>query len=71
MHTPPILATVAQAKRAIEMDNLATVYFRAGGVFVATAHGTGTFTRQEWDAAAAPRPSVQTTPNPPPRLRRV
>ena len=43
MHTPPILTTVADAKRAVANDCLATVYFRAGGVFVATAHGTGTF----------------------------
>jgi len=70
MHTPPILTTVADAKRAVANDCLATVYFRAGGVFVATAHGTGTFTREEWDAADAPPPSVQTTP-PPPRPRLV
>jgi hypothetical protein len=35
---PPVFETVAQA----------TVYYRAGQVFVATAYGTGTFSYGRW-----------------------
>ena len=52
MHTPPIFSTVVEARAAISKDNLATIYRTADKVFIATAHGTGTFTRQEWEGSA-------------------
>lgn len=57
----PIFATVAEARAACVGDKLATIYRRAGSVFVATAHGTGTFTAAEWDGLDAPHASVYET----------
>jgi hypothetical protein len=45
---PPVFETVAQALAALKRDKLATVYYRAGQVFVATAYGTGTFAYGRW-----------------------
>lgn len=58
MSNKPIFATVAEAKAALSRDRLASVWFSAGSVFVATAHGTGKFTREEWEKAGGPKPSV-------------
>lgn len=60
----PIFATVAEAKAALSGADSAggramcSVWFSAGSVFVATATGTGKFTREEWEAAGGPKPSV-------------
>lgn len=59
-----IFATVKEAKAALSRDRLASVWFRAGSVFVATAHGTGTFTDEEWREGGGPKPSVVTDPGP-------
>lgn len=44
-------ASVAEARRAVAGDKLACVYVRADRVFVVTAHGTGEFSRTDWEAA--------------------
>lgn len=44
----PVFASVRDAKQALASDRLGTVYHRASGVFVVTAFGTGTFTREQW-----------------------
>ena len=54
-----IFATVQEAKAALANDRLGTCYFRAAGVFVATAFGRGTFTDHEWRSGEGPRPSVE------------
>lgn len=46
----PIFETVMEAKLALSNDKLGTLYHRAGRVFVVTSHGSGDFTRREWDA---------------------
>lgn len=53
-----IFATVAEAKAALSQDRLASVWFKAGSVFVATAHGTGTFTAEEWERGGGPKNSL-------------
>ena len=71
MHTPPIFATVAEARAAMANDKLATVYHSANKIFIATAFGIGTFTNDEWNAVpytnknwCGPRPCVvQTKPD--------
>lgn len=45
------MLTVAEAVEALKVDRLGTVYFRADGVFVTTAKGSGTFGYLEWKAA--------------------
>lgn len=55
-----IFATVSEALSALSRDRLASVWFRAGSVFVATAHGTGTFTAEEWEKAGGPKNSMTT-----------
>lgn len=51
-----VFSTIAEALWALQGDKLGCVYHRAKEVFVTTAHGTGTFPREEWiravDAAA-------------------
>jgi len=63
----PIFATVEEAKAALDgriatngirSTALASVWYSAGFVFVATAAGTGKFTRDEWEKAGGPKPSV-------------
>lgn len=46
-----IFGTAEEAWSAVQRDGLATVYYRGGSAFVATAFGTGTFTRAEWEDA--------------------
>jgi len=53
-----IFATVREAREALRSDKLALVTFSASSVFVSTARGTGTFTREEWRDGEGPRPSV-------------
>lgn len=43
--------TIEEAKRALEMDKLGTVYTNARVVTVMTASGTGQFSKVEWDRA--------------------
>jgi len=50
-----VFKTVEEAKSAVAADNLATVYRRAGGVFVVTAFGSGVFTTGQWDKRDADR----------------
>ena len=45
---PPVFESVAQALEALKRDKLATIYYRKGQVFVATAYGTGTFSYGRW-----------------------
>jgi hypothetical protein len=45
---PPVFETVADALAALKRDKLATIYYRKGQVFVATAYGTGTFSYGRW-----------------------
>ena len=68
-----IFATVKEAKAAldgriatngIKSTALASVWFSAGRVFVATAAGTGNFSREEWDAGGGPRPSIEAVDQP-------
>ena len=54
----PIFRTVEEAKIALASDKLGTIYFKSDGVFVATAHGTGTFTLKEWRDGDGYDPSV-------------
>jgi hypothetical protein len=49
----PIFDTVSEALAALNMDKLGTVYHRGRKVFVATAFGTGTFSREDWEHAVA------------------
>ncbi len=42
------LKTVKEALEALKQDKLGTVYYSSKGAFVATAHGSGQFTLQEW-----------------------
>lgn len=44
-------ANAVEARRAVIGDKLACVYVRADRVFVVTAHGTGEFSRADWEAA--------------------
>lgn len=53
-----IFATAREAREALQRDKLALVTFSASSVFVSTAHGTGTFTREEWRDGGGPGPSV-------------
>lgn len=53
-----IFATVEEARAALSRDRLASVWFRAGSVFVATAHGTGTFPAEEWEREGGPKNSM-------------
>lgn len=53
-----IFATVAEALAALSRDKLASVWFKAGFVFVATAHGTGSFTAKDWEAGGGPKNSM-------------
>jgi hypothetical protein len=55
----PKLHTPEEAILAIQNDKLATVYYRADVVFVATAFGTGTFSYDDWRAANAPKNSLE------------
>jgi len=55
----PVFGSVAEAKAALAGDKLGSVWYSAGKVFVATAHGTGTFSRAEWLAGDGPRSSVE------------
>lgn len=57
-----IFATVAEALAALSRDRLASVWFKAGSVFVATAHGTGTFTAEEWEREGGPKNSLDDGP---------
>jgi len=43
--------TVQEAREALKRDKLGVAYVNALEVFVATSYGTGTFTREQWDAA--------------------
>ncbi|MDQ1291944.1 MAG: hypothetical protein QG615_1754 [Nitrospirota bacterium] len=54
-----MFASVEEAKRALTMDKLASVWFSATKVTVHTAHGTGVFPVEEWRKAEGPRPSVE------------
>lgn len=54
-----VFASVEEAKRALTMDKLASVWFSATKVTVHTAHGTGVFPVEEWRKAEGPRPSVE------------
>ena len=62
-----IFATVEEAKAALNgrvqtngriSRALASVWFSAGFVFVATESGTGRFTREEWERGGGPPPSI-------------
>ena len=55
----PVFRSVAEAKAALSGDRLGSVWYSAGKVFVATAHGTGNFLRAEWLAADGPRSSME------------
>lgn len=55
----PVFKTPEEAIQALRQDRLGTVYYRADGIFVATAFGTGMFTRKQWDDANGFRPSVE------------
>jgi hypothetical protein len=44
-----VFGSVLEAKLALSVDPLGTVYRRAGSVYVVTASGSGTFTREEWE----------------------
>lgn len=46
----PVFTSVQDAKMALASDKLATVYRTAKSVYVVTAHGSGTFSKTEWDA---------------------
>lgn len=45
---PYVFETVAEARAALKADKLGAVYYRKGQVFVATCHGTGTFSYGRW-----------------------
>jgi len=55
----PVFKSVQQAYLALERDKLATVYRGASTVFVATAFGTGTFGRAEWDRCGREREAAR------------
>lgn len=44
----PIFKSAAEARAALAQDGLGTVYHGAHVVWVATAFGAGTFSREEW-----------------------
>lgn len=48
MRVPHVFANVAEALASLQADKLGTVYYRALEVFVATCHGTGSFTHKDW-----------------------
>ncbi len=54
----PIFADAHQALAALAMDKLGTVYYKADGVFVVTARGTGTFSLKDWTAAKGHKNSM-------------
>jgi len=59
-----IFATVDEAKAALD-GRIATNGIRStalASVCVATAAGTGKFTREEWEASGGPKPSVAEGP---------
>lgn len=56
-HAP--LESVEEALLALTLDSLALVTYTATEVFVSTAFGAGKFPKKNWDAARAPRNSVE------------
>ena len=44
-----VFETVIEARLALSLDKLGTIYRRAKTVFVITASGSGTFPVDEWD----------------------
>jgi hypothetical protein len=50
-HRKRRLATVEEARMALEHDKLGAVYRNAEKVWVMTSHGIGSFTPEEWDEA--------------------
>jgi hypothetical protein len=54
----PVFADAHQALAALAMDKLGTVYYKANEVFVATSHGTGTFTLKDWTEAKGHKNSM-------------
>ena len=50
----PVFGSVAEAKAVLAGDKLGSVWYSADKVFVATAQGTGTFSRAEWLAGDGP-----------------
>lgn len=44
---------------ALDMDSLALVTYTATEVFVTTAFGAGKFSKKAWDAAKAPKNSLE------------
>lgn len=50
----PVFPTVRDARLALASDRLGTVYQTARSVYVVTAHGSGTFTREQWEVEANP-----------------
>lgn len=48
----PTFESADDAYRALQSDKLGTVYRSKGEVFVVTAHGSGTFSADEWERVA-------------------
>lgn len=56
--TKAIFTTVEQAKDALAMDALGTIYWKAGQVFIVTAYGSGTFSAAAWGDKPVMRPGL-------------
>lgn len=59
MAVPKKLESVEAALIALSIDKLALVTYSARTVTVFTIHGSGTFPRDEWEAAKGPKESVR------------
>jgi hypothetical protein len=56
-HTP--LRSIDEALLALSIDKLALVTYTVTEVFVSTCLGAGKFAKKDWDAARAPKNSVE------------
>ena len=56
---PAALKTPEEALVALGLDKLGTVYYKADGVFVATRHGSGQFSKAEWEKAKGFKNSLE------------
>lgn len=56
-HAP--LRSIEEALLALSLDKLALVTYSATEVFVSTALGAGKFSKKDWDAARAPKNSIE------------